>query len=147
MVGQIESTERVEMCIRQQSIARMTLRSMGFALLFVYGAWNLLHLFYRQVPSSLFLEFTGLPCPTTGGTRSLLALIHGDFALSLRWNPATLPLLLLAGATCVHIFAAVVKEGRVRLSDSLARSWMILLAVGWAVQIVQYLAGTFPDAL
>lgn len=34
-----------------------------------------------------FLELTGLPCPTCGGTRALAALVAGDWAAAFAWNP------------------------------------------------------------
>ena len=48
----------------------------------------------RNLISCPFYELTGLYCPGCGGTRSLTALLHGKFLLSLHENPTT-PLLLL----------------------------------------------------
>jgi hypothetical protein len=39
------------------------------------------------MPVCWFREFTGLPCPTCGGTRCLLAMGHLDFVSALRFNP------------------------------------------------------------
>jgi hypothetical protein len=40
------------------------------------------------MPSCLFKEFTGFPCPTCGTTRSLVNLAKGDLQGSLLMNPA-----------------------------------------------------------
>ncbi len=39
--------------------------------------------------------FLGFDCPTCGMTRSLTELLKGDIALSLEFNPMTVPFLLL----------------------------------------------------
>lgn len=35
----------------------------------------------------LFKRLTGIPCPSCGSTRSVLALLHGDFSSGIYWNP------------------------------------------------------------
>ncbi len=44
----------------------------------------------------LFYLLTGLYCPGCGGTRSVKAMIHGQFLLAVHENPAA-PLLVLIG--------------------------------------------------
>ena len=35
----------------------------------------------------LFKRITDIPCPSCGSTRSVLSLLHGDFAAAIYWNP------------------------------------------------------------
>jgi hypothetical protein len=35
----------------------------------------------------LFKQVTDVPCPSCGSTRSVLSVLHGDFAGALLWNP------------------------------------------------------------
>ena len=35
----------------------------------------------------IFKQFTGIPCPSCGSTRSVLSLIKGDFLGAFYWNP------------------------------------------------------------
>ena len=52
-------------------------------------------------PCPLF-KVTGLQCPGCGTTRALHALVHGDVAAAVRWNPFTMglvPLVLLKAVT------------------------------------------------
>ena len=60
------------------------------------------HGFY---PICLFHALTGWNCPGCGGTRSLYALLHGNFPLALKDNALFVVLLAVAGARGVW-FAA-----------------------------------------
>jgi hypothetical protein len=53
------------------------------------------HGFY---PICLFHQLTGWNCPGCGGTRSVYALLHGNFALALKDNALFVVLLAAAGA-------------------------------------------------
>jgi len=61
--------------------------------------WLVMHIDSRWVsfvgPICVFKKTTGIPCPSCGSTRSMIALIHGDFLKGLSWNP--MGLLLLGG--------------------------------------------------
>ena len=59
-----------------------------------YGFW----------PGCLLYKLTGLHCPFCGCTRSLHALLSGDFAASIAWNPLLLPMLAMLLSLC--FFAA-----------------------------------------
>jgi len=43
--------------------------------------------FASVLPGCLFRAVTGIPCPTCGGTRALLALARLDIPAALAWNP------------------------------------------------------------
>jgi hypothetical protein len=43
----------------------------------------------------LIKHTTNIPCPSCGSTRSILALLHGDFMDSLFWNPLGLIVMLI----------------------------------------------------
>ncbi|GAB4372792.1 MAG: hypothetical protein Kow0062_09360 [Acidobacteriota bacterium] len=52
-------------------------------------------LFAGFAGSCRFHDLTGLPCPTCGTTRGILALAHGDLATALRMNPLLFGFLLV----------------------------------------------------
>ncbi|MEY3577428.1 MAG: hypothetical protein RL394_1011 [Bacteroidota bacterium] len=61
--------------------------------------WLVMHLDSRWAnvvgPVCVFKKATGIPCPSCGATRSMIALINGDFLKAVLWNP--IGLLLLGG--------------------------------------------------
>jgi len=59
------------------------LRPLALAAFAGYVLWNLFWLARGAIPPSILLYCTGLPCPTTGVCRSLLALRHGHYRLAL----------------------------------------------------------------
>ena len=89
---------------------------------------------------------TSIPCPTCGMTRATTALLHGDLAGALAWNP--LMTVVMIGAALYVLYSAVVvignlprlrwmpptpKESRwIRISVTLllAANWGYLLLAG-----------------
>jgi len=49
----------------------------------------------KEASVCIMKHVTGIPCPSCGSTRSILAILHGDFSNALHWNP--LGFLLLIG--------------------------------------------------
>jgi hypothetical protein len=121
--------------ISESKITSTMLRCLAAALLVVYLAWNLFWLSQRAIPPSLFAAMTGLPCPTTGGTRAFCCLLEGDVRESLRFNAMTIPLLAmlfatLAAAACRH------RPGRaVSLPPWFVSVWLGLLLVAWVMKL------------
>ena len=108
---------------------RQIAAAVGLSLLSVYVGWNVWFVWRGQVPPSLLTGLTGLPCPTTGGTRSLMALLRGDVAASLYFNPMTVP---IVGLLAVTMVAACRRCAGVWL----ARAWFALLLVAWVIKLL-----------
>jgi hypothetical protein len=83
------------------------------------------HGFY---PVCLFHKLTGWNCPGCGGTRSVYALLHGDFALALKDN-ALFVVLLAAAVTRGLWFAAKKIRGQPAGNFLPAKILWALLAV------------------
>lgn len=91
----------------------------------------------------VFRLATGIPCVTCGGTRAMLALLSGDVAAALRWNPlvATAG---LAGVPYVVYAVTSVVFGLPRVKVSLCASdWRAMrvasvaaIVLTWAFLIV-----------
>jgi hypothetical protein len=92
-----------------------------------------------------FHAITGLPCPTCGGTRALLALLDGQVFQAVAWNPmVALTVVAFPVYAAYGAWVTALNRRRVRLSltsreRTLARaaagvlilaSWIFLIAVG-----------------
>jgi len=106
--------------------------SVGIA---IYGSWNVFWLTRAEVPPGMLQYFTGLPCPTTGGTRSLLAILEGDVAESLRWNPLTLAYLALTLASIACLVGRCRRGHGLLLPRALGHVWIVTLGIGWIVKL------------
>jgi hypothetical protein len=83
------------------------------------------HGFY---PICLFHALTGWSCPGCGGTRSLYALLHGDWRLALKDN--ALFIILLAAAVARGIWFAAKRIRRQPVGNFLPANFLwVLLAV------------------
>lgn len=99
-------------------------------MLAVYFCWNVRWLAAGRIPPSMFTSATGFPSPTTGGTRSALALLDGDLATSLYYNPMTLP---IAGLLTITI-AQVLFRGRGE--NWLVNAWVVTLGIAWIAKLL-----------
>ncbi len=83
------------------------------------------------LPKCPFHAITGLDCPTCGSTRALHAMLHGDIARGLAFNPMAPVLWSLALA----IVAVCLRSPR-RSSSTLVRVLVaayILIYLGWGI--------------
>ncbi|MFI5198537.1 MAG: DUF2752 domain-containing protein [Thermoanaerobaculia bacterium] len=95
----------------------------------------------RGLPPCPFRSLLGIPCPTCGSTRALLALAHFDVGAALSWNPlaATAGILLVLGGL-LAFGAALAGRGvemprptpalRAALALAIAANWVFLVAAG-----------------
>lgn len=90
-------------------------------------------------PPCVFHDLTGLPCLTCGATRSVIQLLHGRFAASLRWNP--LVFMTVCGLSVFDTYAVAVlvtRSPRLRIAHFTSAEKIfvralvpILLAMNW----------------
>ncbi len=115
---------------RSWSPVRGVATVVGLGLLAVYVLWNVFWLAQGRIPPSLLTGLTGLPAPTTGGTRSMLALARGDVLGSLYYHPFAVPIVGLLAITLVQ----VIRRGRA--AGWVGRGWIILLALAWIAKLL-----------
>jgi len=101
-----------------------------------YVVWNALWLLRGRIPPSIWTYCTGLPCPTTGVCRSLLALSHGDFCTAILFNPFTLLYICLIGLSGAVVLRQFLRRHEPTLPPLLVRAWCFALCFGWAAKFV-----------
>ncbi len=105
-------------------------------LLSGYGVWNLFFLFQGKIPPSIFKSITGLPCPTTGGVRSVLAYKNGLFLEGFLYNPFSLIYIFLLLYSIIWIIYCLYRKKRVLLPNWLCNTWLITLGLGWVIKFI-----------
>jgi hypothetical protein len=92
-----------------------------------------------SLPPCLFRELTGIPCPTCGGTRALLALARLDPGAAIAWNPlaAAAAILFVAGGVVALAAALARREVRPPRPTPVLRAALVLsFAANWLFVVV-----------
>lgn len=118
-----------------QSLLKFT----GFLMLGVYIAWNAFWISSGRIPPSIFYSLTGVPCPTTGGTRALLSLIDGEIYQSLLHNPMTVPIIALLLAMLIRVIFLLYARRKVELSNGWLVAWFVILGIAWTAKLLLFL--------
>lgn len=111
------------------------LRMLGLGLFLVYVVWNLAFLALGRFAPSMLTGATGLPSPTTGGTRSFQLLFRGEIAESLDANPMAVPIAFLFMFSLVWLAVGWLRIGRLRLPDWFLTVWIVVLGVAWILKL------------
>lgn len=118
----------------QTGLMRRLVRTVALGAFLFYLVWNAAWITGGSVPPSILKALTGLPCPTTGGYRSVLALSRGQFAQSFLFNPLTTVYLALFGYSIAVLLGQMVARKRLVLSPLIARIWWCSLLIGWVAK-------------
>jgi hypothetical protein len=111
-----------------------TIRAIALSAFAAYLAWNASWLFHGHVPPSILAYYSGLPCPTTGMTRSVISLWRGDIRNSLLFNPFTVVYLVLTGLSAYILLAQALRRRDVVLPKGFGWAWLIALGCGWVTK-------------
>jgi hypothetical protein len=104
----------------------------GFA---AYCVWNVYWLSRGQIPPSMFLSATGLPAPTTGGSRAVFHFCRGEAQESLRYNAMAIPILLLFILSIGWLARQVATRRRLLLPFGFFWAWLLVLSVAWVLKL------------
>lgn len=90
-----------------------------------------------------FYNLTGLPCPGCGGTRSVLALVQGDWSGALTWNAYGLMLVITTvilwtrwaarSLTVGQVPILVWKRWHILLLSTATAAWFLLRLTPWGI--------------
>jgi len=117
-----------------ESLTGRAVRACALGLFGFYLAWNTFWIAKGRIPPSILKAVTGIPCPTTGGFRSLMALCSGHLTQSLLFNPLLLVYLLLFVYSMAVLLRQAIRRERLVLRPLVAWIWSIALALGWAAK-------------
>jgi hypothetical protein len=115
-------------------LRRRVAKSAACACFVAYLGWNAWWLAHGRIPPSILLFVTGLPSPTTGGIRSLHALLVGHVGQSLRFNPLTVVYIALLAVSAAVLLRQCLQRRPLALPNWTAWSWFGALALGWAAK-------------
>ena len=116
-------------------VVRSLLRAAAVACFVVYAIWNAFWIWHAMVPPSLFRALTGLPAPTTGGTRSVKHLLAGNWIESLRCNAMTIPIASLFITCLACLVWQGVRGRRLSLPPWMGWSWAVVLILAWILKL------------
>jgi hypothetical protein len=117
-----------------ESLIRRIVRSAALGAFIFYLAWNAAWIAHGRIPPSILKAMTGIPCPTTGGYRSFLALCRGEFVQSFLYNPLMLVYLLLFCYSMGVLLLQWIRRQRLVLRPLIAWMWCASLLIGWAAK-------------
>ena len=80
----------------------------------------------RVLPDCVFHALTSLHCPGCGSTRALHALLHGDIAAAVRFNPLTLPAVAFLGYAYVRWAVGALAGRRGEHVGARIKPWLLL---------------------
>ena len=109
-----------------------------FAFAF-YLFWNLYFLLKAQLPPSILYKITGIPSPTTGMGRSLMAIIDFNLKGFFINNPIVIffiPILILI---LINLFLSYYKREKLIVKKQFTSALFIILFFGELVAIINYL--------
>jgi hypothetical protein len=101
-----------------------------------YVSWNVWWIAHCMVPPSMLIGLLGIPAPTTGMTRSVIAFSQGNWSAGFLWNPMTVPFLLMLAWTIAELMRNRFNHGPLMLSRQCAWSWFGVLLAGWIAKLV-----------
>lgn len=87
-------------------------------------------------PPCLFHVLTGYYCPGCGGTRAALALLHGNFFLSLKYHPVVPYAAALFLWALITNTAELATKGRRRIGLRFRKRHLVILLVLTAIHFV-----------
>ena len=109
---------------------RSSMKKVGLIAFGGYILWNATWLLQGSLPPSILKSITGLPCPTTGMTRSVLSLMNGDIWSFFLYNPFTTVYIVLAGISVIFLLSRFLQKQEFLLPKALEWGWCFFLFSG-----------------
>jgi len=122
--------------LRHQTWLGGSLRRIAAVSFVGYCMWNAFWLSKGHLPPSIWSYFTGLPCPSSGVSRSLGALLSWDFSNFLCYNPFSVPFLALTIVSLICMMRNWRTHRRLRIPTFVGRLWLVVLVGAWVAKFI-----------
>jgi len=123
---------KTKMCLLRKPVrVRSGIKTVALIAFGGYVVWNVTWLSHGRFPPSIFAFCVGLPCPTTGITRSILSLWHGNLRDFIFFNPFTTIYIGLAGISAFILLRHSLYRQEVVLPNCIGWAWFFVLFCGW----------------
>ena len=107
----------------------------------------LMAVYLLQLPIQCpFKWLTGFPCPGCGGTRVLVALLHGQFIEALSINPLSVLVILFAIAAPIWLFVdcynntnTLQRVMREKWSNNVTYIVAVIILINWMLNLYKHL--------
>lgn len=120
----------------QARLTEVLIRPVAFGMFGFYLFWNAVWIASGRLPPSMLRALAGVPCPTTGCTRSMIALFHGQWAEAFCWNPFTLTYVGLLACSAFLLVRQILRGERLMLRPLVGWLWMASLLAGWGAKFL-----------
>ncbi|MEI8376290.1 MAG: DUF2752 domain-containing protein [Planctomycetota bacterium] len=117
--------------LRMQDRLTTFFKLLGLGSLTGYISWNAYWLAHGRLAPSIWAYVTGLPCPSSGMTRSVEALVDGRFADFILYNTFTIPVVLLLMYSACQLFGSWKKKRDIALPSFLGWLWLVTILGAW----------------
>lgn len=111
--------------------------TLGWVFLLAWVVWNFWWFAHQSLAPSLLLYLFDLPAPTTGLTRSLIAVFQGDWGAAFHWHPLSIPLILLFFASFFVWLRRMAGDASAVIPRWMVIAWILLLGSSWVVKCWQ----------
>jgi len=122
--------------LRQPDRLRCATKAIAAIAFGAWLAWNVMWLARGQLPPSALRQLAGLPVPTTGMTRAVLALGEGRWLTALCFSPLGGVYLLLTAVSLMVLVRRWRQRTALVLPRGLAVAWATSLAAGWLLKFL-----------
>lgn len=119
-----------------RSTFHRVLRHVALGAALLYLVWNIVFLSRGRIPPSILTGPTGIPSPTTGGTRAIRFLSQGDIEQSLQAHPLAVPIVLLYVGSLLALIVNFYRQRRIYLAKGWLIAWLILLGISWIAKLL-----------
>lgn len=122
--------------MRNQVRLNTLLKPLALAAFAGYCYWQICWLIRGKLAPSIFSYYTGFPNPGSGVSRSVKALLAGEYLDFVLYNPFTIPIFAMFIFSFYRLGNGWLKNRTLTLPASLGWLWLGLLLCAWIAKFM-----------